>query len=59
MPLTFVDFHARTAELTGPARLEAFYALPEDLQRECWADLAERMAWRAELDFRDWCRDGR
>jgi hypothetical protein len=55
---TFHELHARTTDLTGPERAAVFDRLPDELQTQAWARLRERFDHIAELDHRDWCRDG-
>lgn len=42
-PASFDEMHARTPELTGPERLEAFTALRARAQARMWRDLARRV----------------
>ncbi len=39
----FADFHALTADLTGPERAAVFYELSPSLQQEAWDDLRGRV----------------
>jgi hypothetical protein len=54
---TFAGLHERTPDLTGPERLEVFYALPAPLQEQAWAHLRWRMDHVSDCEHRDWCGD--
>jgi hypothetical protein len=55
---TFLELHDRTPDLTGPERADVFYRLPEQLQTQAWARLAESTGDRSQREFDVWCRDG-
>ncbi len=50
-PFTFARFHQLTPHVGEPERAALFFALPEQMQRECWLDLEAACAvWgRREL----------
>lgn len=55
---TVKELAERTPERTAHERLRILHCLPEDLRAQATSDLRRRHDHVADLDFRDWCRDG-